>query len=153
MTNHRFALHIPFTNTSHRDLNKKLNTMVNPWTAIKRRFTAKNAKAIRNKAFAGTKLIAAGAALTGRAMLLKEAATPKRTPFAGHDNVYATDNWASLFKVEALAGQEDSKITTSEIIGYVILIQVFLMILLFIMLLAQSLKSNRYMAKTQVHLI
>ena len=105
--------------------------VVNPWTVIKKRFTVKNAKAIRNKAFTGAKLVAAGAAITGGAMLLEEAATPKRTPVAGHDNVYATDNGASLFKVETLGGQEDDKITTSEIIGYVIL--VFLMILLFIM--------------------
>ena len=66
--------------------------VVNPWTAIKKRFTAKNAKAIRNKAFAGAELVTAGAALTGGAMLLEEAATPKRTQVAGHDNVYATDN-------------------------------------------------------------
>ena len=44
---------------------------------------------------------------------------------------YATNNGATLFKVETLAGQEDDEITTSEIIGYIYL--VFLMILLFIM--------------------
>ena len=49
-------------------------------------------------------------------MLLEEAATPKRSPVPGHDNVYATDNGASLFKVETLGGQED-EITMSEIIG------------------------------------
>ena len=91
--------------------------LMNPWTAIKKRFTGKNAKAIRNKAFAGAELVATGAALTGGAMLLEEAATPKRTPVSGHDNVYATDNGALLFKVETLGGQEDNKITTSEMIG------------------------------------
>ena len=87
--------------------------VVNPWNAIKRRFTVKNAKVIRNKAFTGAELVAAGAALTSGAMLLEETARPKRTPVAGHDNVYATDNGASLFKVETLAGQEDDQITTS----------------------------------------
>ena len=87
--------------------------VVNPWTAIKKRFTAKNAKVIRKKAFAGAELVAAGAALTGRAMLLKEATKPNEIPVVGHDNVFATDNGATLFKVETLAGQEDDEITTS----------------------------------------
>lgn len=104
--------------------------ILNPWSTIKKRFTVKNAKVIRNKALAGAELVAAGTALTGRAMLLEEAVTPKRTPIPGHNNMYATDNGASLFKVETLSGQED-EITISEIIGYVILI--CLMILLFVM--------------------
>ena len=83
--------------------------LMNLWTVIKKRFTAKNAKGIRNKAFAGAELIAAGAALTGRAMLLEEEATPKRTPVSGHDNVYATDNGASLFKVKHLADRKTTK--------------------------------------------
>ena len=77
--------------------------MINPWTAMKKRFTAKTAKAIRKKAFAGAELVTAGAALTGGAMLLEEAAKPKETPTVGHDNIYATDNGATLFKVETLA--------------------------------------------------
>ena len=81
--------------------------MINLWTAIKKRFTAKNAKVIRKKVFAGAKLVAARAALTGGAMLLEEATKPKETPVVGHDNVYATDNGATLFKLETLAGQED----------------------------------------------
>ena len=81
--------------------------------------------------FAGAELVAAGAALTGGAMLLEEATKPKEPPVVGHDNVYTTDNRVTLFKVETLAGQDDNKVTTSEIIGYIIL--VFLMILLFIM--------------------
>ena len=62
--------------------------------------------------FAGAELLAAGAALTGGAMLLEEAAKPKETPVVGHDNVYSTDNGATLFNVEMLAGQEDNEITT-----------------------------------------
>ena len=61
--------------------------MINPWTAIKKRFRVKTAKAIRKKAFAGAELVTAGAALTVGAMLLKEAAKPKETPVVGHDNV------------------------------------------------------------------
>ena len=89
----------------------------------------KNAAKIRNKAFAGIELVAAGAALTGGAMLLEEAATPKKPPVPGHDNVYATDNGASLFKVETLGGQED-EITTSEVIGWVILICLFILLVI-----------------------
>ena len=99
-----------------------------------------NAAKIRNKAFAGVELVAAGAALTGGAMLLEEAATPKKPPVPGHDNVYATDNGASLFKVETLGGQED-EITTSEIIGWVILICLF--ILLFIIFARAIIKIKK----------
>ena len=87
----------------------------------------KNAAKINNKAFAGVELVAAGAALTGGAMLLEEAAKPKKPPVPGHDNVYATDNGASLFKVETLGGQED-EITTSEVIRWVILICLFILL-------------------------
>ena len=51
-------------------------------------------------------------------MLLEEAAKPK--PPQGHDNVYATDNGATLFKYETLASEGEG-ISTSEIIGYTIL--------------------------------
>ena len=87
----------------------------------------KNAAKIRNKAFAGAELVAAGAALTGGAMLLEEAAKPRQTQAPGHDNVFATDNGASLFKVETLGGQED-EITTSEIIGWVIITCLFILL-------------------------
>ena len=51
-------------------------------------------------------------------MLLEEATKPKVAQ--GHDNVYPTDNGATLFKYETLAS-EDEGISTSEIIGYAIL--------------------------------
>ena len=51
-------------------------------------------------------------------MLLEEAAKPKLPQ--GHDNVYATDNGATLFKYETLASEGEG-ISTSEIIGYAIL--------------------------------
>ena len=47
---------------------------------------------------AGVELVGAGAALTGGAMLLEEAAKPKLPQ--GHDNVYATNNGPTLFKYE-----------------------------------------------------
>ena len=50
---------------------------MNLWTNIKRRFTAKNAKVVKKKAMAGAELVAAGAALTGGSMLLKEMVKPK----------------------------------------------------------------------------
>ena len=78
----------------------------------------KTAKRIKGKVLAGVELVGAGAALTGGAMLLEEAAKPKLPQ--GHDNVYATDNGATLFKYETLAS-EDEGISTSEIIGYAIL--------------------------------
>ena len=66
---------------------------------------------------AGVELVGAGAALTGGAMLLEEATKPKVTQ--GHNNVYTTDNRATLFKYETLASEEEG-ISTSEIIGYAI---------------------------------
>ena len=60
---------------------------------------------------AGVELVGASAALTGSAMLLEEATKPKMAPTTGHDNIYATDNGATLFKYETLAGQEEA-ITT-----------------------------------------
>lgn len=67
---------------------------------------------------AGVELVGAGAALTGGAMLLEEATKPKVSQ--GHDNVYVTDNGATLFKYETLTNEEEG-ISTSEIIGYAIL--------------------------------
>ena len=96
---------------------------------MKKRFQTKTAKRIRNKAISGVKLVGTSASLIGGAMLLEEVAKPKVAPATGHDNIYATDNGATLFKYETLVGQEDD-ITTSEIIGYVIL--VICMILFFI---------------------
>ena len=66
--------------------------MINPWSAMKKRFQTKTAKRIRNKAMAGVELVGAGAALTGGAMLLEEATKPKVAPTTGHDNIYVTDN-------------------------------------------------------------
>ena len=63
-------------------------------------------------------LVGTGATLTGGAMLLEEATKPKVAP--GHDNVYATDNRTTLFKYKTLASEEEA-VSTSEIIGYVIL--------------------------------
>ena len=100
---------------------------MNPWQAIKRRFTRKNAAKLRNKIFAGAELVAAGAALTGGALLLEEAAKPGLPQASGHDNVIATDNGASIFKVETLGGQEDET-TTSEIIGWVIFTCLFIIL-------------------------
>ena len=74
-------------------------------------------KRIKSKVVAGVELVGAGAALTGGAMLLEEAAKPKLPQ--GHDNVYATASGPSLFKYETLASEEDG-ISTSEIIGYAI---------------------------------
>lgn len=78
---------------------------------------------------AGVELVGTGAALTGGAMLLEEATKPEVAP-TGHDNVYETDNGATLFKYETLASEEEA-VTTSEIICYVIL--EICMILFFIM--------------------
>ena len=91
---------------------------MNLWSGIRRRFQTKTAKRIKGKVLAGVKLVGAGATLTGGAMLLEEAAKPKLPQ--GHDNVYAMDNGATLFKYETLAS-EDEGISTSEIIGYAIL--------------------------------
>ena len=87
----------------------------------------KNAAKIKNKAFAGVELVTAGAALTGGAMLLEEAAKPRKTDAPGHDNVFAPNNGASSFTVETLGGQED-EITTSEIIGWVIIACLFILL-------------------------
>ena len=89
---------------------------------------------------AGVELVGAGAALTGGAMLLEEATKPKMAPTTGHDNIYVTDNGATLFKYETLAGQEEA-ITTSEIIGYIIL--AICMILFFIIFARAIIKTKQ----------
>ena len=89
---------------------------------------------------AGVELVGAGAALTGCAMLLEEATKPKLAPTSGQDNVYATDNGATLFKYETLASEEEA-VPTSEIIGYVIL--AICMILFFIMLARAIIKIKQ----------
>ena len=76
----------------------------------------KRAKAIKKKAVAAGELVAAGAALTGGSLLLEEVVKPGEPTLAGHDNVYATDNGATLFKYETLAEQDDDRITTAQII-------------------------------------
>ena len=52
-------------------------------------------KRVRGKVLTGVELVGAGAALTGGAILLEEAAKPKLPQ--GHDNVYAMDSGPSLF--------------------------------------------------------
>ena len=91
---------------------------MNLWSGIRKRFQTKTAKRVKSKVLAGVELVGAGATLTGGAMLLEEAAKPKLPQ--GHDNVYATDNGATLFKYETLASEGEG-ISTSEIIGYAIL--------------------------------
>ena len=102
---------------------------MNPWTSIKRRMTAKNAKAIKKKAVVAGELVAASAALTGGSMLLEEMVKPSEPQLAGHDNVYATDNGATLFKYETLAEQDYHGTTTAQIIGYILLVLIAIMLL------------------------
>ena len=104
---------------------------MNPWQAVKRWLTAKNTKAIKQKAFTGAELVGAGAALTGGSMLLEEIVKTKEPQAVGHDNVYATDNGATLFKVETLAGQDDDdEFSSGEIIIYIIFILLALLLLI-----------------------
>ena len=100
---------------------------MNIWSSVKRRLQTKRAKAVGQKVTAAGELVVAGAALTGGAMLLEEVAKPSEPQLAGHDNVYATDNGATLFKYETLADEDDG-VTTAQILGYVLL--VFIAILL-----------------------
>ena len=88
----------------------------------------KRAEAIKKKAAVAGELVVAGAALTGGALLLEEAVKPGEPQLAGHDNVYATNNGATLFKYETLAEEEDG-ITTAQIIGYVLLVLIAIMLL------------------------
>ena len=101
---------------------------MNIWSSVKRRLKTKQAKAVKKKAAAAGELVVAGAALTGGAMLLKEVGKPSEPQLAGHDNVYATDNGATLFKYETLAEEEDG-ITTAQILGYVLLVLIAVLLL------------------------
>ena len=111
---------------------------MNSWSAIRKRFQTKTAKRVKGKVLAGVELVGAGAALTRGAMLLEEATKQKVAP--GHNNVYATDNGATLFKYETLASEEEG-ILTSEIIGYAIL--AICMVLFFIMFARAILKIKQ----------
>ena len=50
---------------------------MNLWSGIRRRFQTKTTKRIKGKVLARVELVGTGAALTGGAMLLEEAAKPK----------------------------------------------------------------------------
>ena len=63
-------------------------------------------------------------------MLLEEMVSSKDLQVAGHDNIYATENGATLFKVETLAGQEVDEVTTIQIIGYIIFVLIALLLLI-----------------------
>ena len=76
---------------------------MNIWSSVKRRMQTKQAKAVKKKAVAAGELVTAGVALTGGSLLLEEMVKPGEPKLAGHDNVYATDNDATLFKYETLA--------------------------------------------------
>ena len=95
---------------------------MNVWNSVKRRMQSKRAKAVKKKAVAAGKLVAAGAVLTGGSMLLEEMVKPSEPQIAGHDNVYATYNGATLFEYKTLAKQDNDGVTTAEIIGYIIFI-------------------------------
>ena len=101
---------------------------MNIWSIVKRRMKTKQAKAIKKKAAAAGELVAAEADLTGGALLLEEAVKPGEPQLAGHDNVYATDNGATLFKYKILAEEEDG-ITTAQIIGYILLVLIAIILL------------------------
>ena len=102
---------------------------MNIWNSVKRRMQTKWAKAIKKKAVAANELVAAGAALTGGSLILEEVVKPGEPQLAGHDNVYSTDNGATLFKYETLAEQDDDGITTAQIIGYILLVLIAIMLL------------------------
>ena len=61
----------------------------------------------------------AGAALTGGSILMEELVNSKTPQIQGHHNVYTVDSGPTQFKVELLAGQDDT-ISNMEIIGWVI---------------------------------
>ena len=90
---------------------------------------SKRAKAVKKKAVTAGELVAAGAALTDGSLLLEEMVRPGDPKLAGHDNIYATDNGATLFKYETLAEQDDDGITTAQIIGYILLVLIAIMLL------------------------
>lgn len=60
-------------------------------------------------------------------MLLEEMVSTKNPQVEGHNNIYATNNGETLFEMELLAGQED-KVTTMEIIGYIVFVLIVLLL-------------------------
>ena len=98
MKNRRFDQYRSSTTTS-----LPAHGTMNIWSSVKRRMQTKRAKAIKKKAVAAGELVAAGVALTGGSLLLEEMVKPGEPKLASHDNVYATDNDATLFKYETLA--------------------------------------------------
>ena len=102
---------------------------MNIWSSVKRRMQTKRAKAVKKKAVAAGELVTAGVALTGGSLLLEEMVKPGEPKLAGHDNVYATGNDATLFKYETLAEQDDDGIATAQIIGYNLLVLIAIMLL------------------------
>ena len=102
---------------------------MNIWSSVKRRMKTKRGKAIKKKAATAGELVVAGAALTGGALLLEEAVKLGEPQLAGHNNIYATDNGATLLKYETLAEQDDDGITTAQIIGYILLVLIAIMLL------------------------
>ena len=80
------------------------------------------------------------AALTSGSMLLEEMVSTKNPQVKGHNNIYATNNGATFFEMESLAGQED-KVTTMEIIGYIVF--VLIVLLLFIPCIHAILRIKR----------
>ena len=93
--------------------------MMHVWNGVKCRMSSQRAKIAKKKAMAGAELVAAGAALTGGSILMEELFNSKTPQVEDHNNVYATDSGATLFKVESLAGQEDT-ITNMEVLGWII---------------------------------
>ena len=89
----------------------------------------KRAKAVKKKAVTAGELVTAGAALTGGSLLLEEMVKPDEPKLAGHYNVYAMDNGATLFKYETLTEQDNDGITTAQIIGYILLVLIAIMLL------------------------
>ena len=75
---------------------------MNVWNSVKRRMQSKRAKAVKKKAVAAGELVAASAVLTGGSMLLEEMVKPSEPQLASHNNVYVTENGATLFKYKHL---------------------------------------------------
>ena len=101
---------------------------MNIWSSVKRRMKTKSVKAIKKKVAAAGKLVVVSVALTGGALLLEEAVKPGEPQLACHDNVYTTDNGATLFKYKTLAEEEDG-ITTAQILGYVLLVLIAILLM------------------------
>ena len=88
----------------------------------------KRAKAIKKKELTAGELVGAGTTLTSGSLLLEEVVKPGEPQLARHDNIYATDNGATLLKYETLAKQDDDGIKTAQIIGYILLVLVAIML-------------------------